>query len=48
MYSQSSLLPVLTILETIEKITFYVRDITSADEFLWKDDALDSTYYPHI
>jgi uncharacterized protein with HEPN domain len=37
MYSLSNVLPVLTILESIEKITFYMRDIESADDFFQRD-----------
>jgi uncharacterized protein with HEPN domain len=37
MYSLANVLPVLTILESIEKLTFYVRDIESADDFFRQD-----------
>lgn len=41
MYEKSEALYLLTILECIEKIYIYVKDINSHEEFLWKNDQMN-------
>lgn len=41
MYSDKNLVHILTILEAIEKIHIYVKDIDSADDFLWYNEQLN-------
>lgn len=38
MYSDKNLVHILTILEVIEKIFIYVKEIETADDFLWHDN----------
>lgn len=38
MYSDKNLIHILTVLEAIEKIFIYTKEIETADDFLWQDD----------
>jgi hypothetical protein len=46
MYESKNLLYLLTILECIEKVSIYSRDINTADEFLWANDQMNTLNHP--